>query len=214
MNPFLGSLWSGRPAPTGPQGPERVDDRSLDARQTVRADRSRSRRGRRPDHEDVSRRHAYLQVIGGRAFFVDLGSRTGVACDDEPQRTAGCVLIRNWASAHSASKASAAESSTARPARMEATSSIRSRAQLQGRPSARCHPPVSGSIGVANPPATDAGGVGEGLQASARRARPVRLPLQPGPHEPGIGPSTWAAGTASPSTQHRWMPLDLEKEMS
>jgi pSer/pThr/pTyr-binding forkhead associated (FHA) protein len=30
------------------------------------------------DHDDVSRRHAYFQVITGRVFFVDLGSRTGI----------------------------------------------------------------------------------------------------------------------------------------
>lgn len=30
------------------------------------------------DGHDVGKRHAYLQVIGGRLFFVDLGSRTGV----------------------------------------------------------------------------------------------------------------------------------------
>jgi pSer/pThr/pTyr-binding forkhead associated (FHA) protein len=31
------------------------------------------------DHDEVSRRHAYLQVIDGRFFFVDLESRTGTA---------------------------------------------------------------------------------------------------------------------------------------
>jgi hypothetical protein len=30
------------------------------------------------DHEAVSKRHAYLQVVRGRIFCVDLGSRTGV----------------------------------------------------------------------------------------------------------------------------------------
>jgi len=33
------------------------------------------------DHEAVSRRHAYVQVIGGRVFVVDLGSRSGTICD-------------------------------------------------------------------------------------------------------------------------------------
>lgn len=33
------------------------------------------------DDERVSRRHAYLQVIGGRVLFVDLDSRTGTALD-------------------------------------------------------------------------------------------------------------------------------------
>src|SRR4051794_29682552 len=29
-------------------------------------------------HGDVSRKHAYLQVLGGRLWCVDLGSRTGI----------------------------------------------------------------------------------------------------------------------------------------
>jgi pSer/pThr/pTyr-binding forkhead associated (FHA) protein len=32
----------------------------------------------RIDHSDVSKRHAYLQMIGGHLFFVDLDSRTGI----------------------------------------------------------------------------------------------------------------------------------------
>jgi pSer/pThr/pTyr-binding forkhead associated (FHA) protein len=32
----------------------------------------------------VSQRHAYLQVLGGRAFCVDLGSRAGLTWDDQP----------------------------------------------------------------------------------------------------------------------------------
>ena len=31
------------------------------------------------DHEDVSRRHVYLQMIEGRAFWIDLESRTGLS---------------------------------------------------------------------------------------------------------------------------------------
>jgi pSer/pThr/pTyr-binding forkhead associated (FHA) protein len=42
-----------------------------------------------PD-EQVSRRHAYLQVVAGGLFCVDLGSRTGVLWDGEA-RTAGWV---------------------------------------------------------------------------------------------------------------------------
>ncbi len=38
------------------------------------------------DHVDVSRRHAYLQVIDGRAFWIDLESRTGTRGEREPQR--------------------------------------------------------------------------------------------------------------------------------
>ena len=34
------------------------------------------------DHWRVSRRHAYLQVVMGRMFCIDLGSRTGTAWDD------------------------------------------------------------------------------------------------------------------------------------
>jgi pSer/pThr/pTyr-binding forkhead associated (FHA) protein len=32
------------------------------------------------DDKQVSQRHAYVQVIGGRLFCVDLGSRTGICC--------------------------------------------------------------------------------------------------------------------------------------
>lgn len=32
----------------------------------------------------VSQRHVYVQLIGGRAFCVDLGSRTGIRCDGRP----------------------------------------------------------------------------------------------------------------------------------
>jgi pSer/pThr/pTyr-binding forkhead associated (FHA) protein len=35
---------------------------------------------------DVSRRHAYLQVIAGGVFWADLGSRTGVRCNGEERR--------------------------------------------------------------------------------------------------------------------------------
>lgn len=34
------------------------------------------------DHAGVSRRHAYLQVVGGRPFFVDLGSPLGIRAGD------------------------------------------------------------------------------------------------------------------------------------
>lgn len=42
------------------------------------------------DHEQVNVRHAYLQVIAGRVFCVDLGSRTGIAWEKGPERS-GCV---------------------------------------------------------------------------------------------------------------------------
>jgi pSer/pThr/pTyr-binding forkhead associated (FHA) protein len=35
------------------------------------------------DHPDVSKRHAYVQVIAGRLFFTDLESRTGIRCEGE-----------------------------------------------------------------------------------------------------------------------------------
>jgi pSer/pThr/pTyr-binding forkhead associated (FHA) protein len=38
------------------------------------------------DHEDVSRRHVYLQVVDGRVFWVDLESRTGTRGERESQR--------------------------------------------------------------------------------------------------------------------------------
>src|SRR4051794_22134693 len=39
------------------------------------------------DHWQVSRRHAYLQLIAGRPFCVDLGSRTGTHWEDGPRRS-------------------------------------------------------------------------------------------------------------------------------
>jgi pSer/pThr/pTyr-binding forkhead associated (FHA) protein len=39
------------------------------------------------DHPAVSRRHAYLQVIGGHVFCLDLHSRTGVLWDGQPRRS-------------------------------------------------------------------------------------------------------------------------------
>jgi len=38
------------------------------------------------DHWQVSRRHAYLQLLGGRYFCVDLGSRTGTHGGDSTER--------------------------------------------------------------------------------------------------------------------------------
>jgi pSer/pThr/pTyr-binding forkhead associated (FHA) protein len=42
------------------------------------------------DHPDVSRRHAYLQVVAGRPFLIDLASRAGVYWGDE-RRSSGWV---------------------------------------------------------------------------------------------------------------------------
>ena len=39
------------------------------------------------DHSQVSRRHVYLQVIEGRAFWVDLESRTGTRSETESQKS-------------------------------------------------------------------------------------------------------------------------------
>jgi pSer/pThr/pTyr-binding forkhead associated (FHA) protein len=41
------------------------------------------------DHPDVSRRHAYLQLIDGHLFCFDLGSRTGIQWDDGGTTRAG-----------------------------------------------------------------------------------------------------------------------------
>jgi pSer/pThr/pTyr-binding forkhead associated (FHA) protein len=38
------------------------------------------------DHTRVSRRHAYLQIVNGRAFWVDLDSRSGTQGDGQSQR--------------------------------------------------------------------------------------------------------------------------------
>jgi pSer/pThr/pTyr-binding forkhead associated (FHA) protein len=43
--------------------------------------------------EDVSRRHAYLQAIGGRLFAIDLQSRTGIHTAKGPRRA--CWLVRS-----------------------------------------------------------------------------------------------------------------------
>jgi pSer/pThr/pTyr-binding forkhead associated (FHA) protein len=43
-------------------------------------------------HKDVSRRHVYLQVIGGRVFCVDLGSRSGTRMKAEGKPTASFWL--------------------------------------------------------------------------------------------------------------------------
>jgi pSer/pThr/pTyr-binding forkhead associated (FHA) protein len=39
------------------------------------------------DHPEVARRHAYFQVVDGRLFAVDLGSRTGLRWDGVPRRS-------------------------------------------------------------------------------------------------------------------------------
>src|SRR5262249_4734937 len=43
------------------------------------------------DHDAVSRRHTYLQVIDGRVFFVDLDSRTGTAVEGASAAESGWV---------------------------------------------------------------------------------------------------------------------------
>ena len=39
------------------------------------------------DHDEVSRRHAYLQVVAGRVFFTDLESRMGIQWENGSRRT-------------------------------------------------------------------------------------------------------------------------------
>jgi pSer/pThr/pTyr-binding forkhead associated (FHA) protein len=39
------------------------------------------------NHARVSQRHAYVQVVDGRAFWVDLDSRTGTQSDGQPQKS-------------------------------------------------------------------------------------------------------------------------------
>ena len=39
------------------------------------------------DHDQVSRRHAYLQIVGGRVFFMDLESRLGTHWESGPRRS-------------------------------------------------------------------------------------------------------------------------------
>jgi pSer/pThr/pTyr-binding forkhead associated (FHA) protein len=81
MDPFLSSC--------GADGPLRLDVTGPGPRQSVRCvfEQPCVMVGRdggndlRLDHENVSRRHAYLQLLGGRLFCVDLGSRTGLWWD-------------------------------------------------------------------------------------------------------------------------------------
>jgi pSer/pThr/pTyr-binding forkhead associated (FHA) protein len=44
------------------------------------------------DHEDVSRRHAYLQVHDGRVFWLDLHSRTGIRAGSKIEKS-GCLDV-------------------------------------------------------------------------------------------------------------------------
>jgi pSer/pThr/pTyr-binding forkhead associated (FHA) protein len=39
------------------------------------------------DHGQISQRHAYVQVLAGRAFCIDLGSRTGISWESGPKRS-------------------------------------------------------------------------------------------------------------------------------
>src|SRR5262245_39511909 len=43
-------------------------------------------------HEEVSRRHVYLQVLGGFVFYVDLQSRTGTRGEDGVQANNGWLF--------------------------------------------------------------------------------------------------------------------------
>jgi pSer/pThr/pTyr-binding forkhead associated (FHA) protein len=78
MDEFLDSCGAG--------GPLRIDVTGPGPRQSVRCvfEQPCVMIGRDPgndlrlDHDQVSRRHAYLQILGGRIFCIDLGSRTGL----------------------------------------------------------------------------------------------------------------------------------------
>jgi pSer/pThr/pTyr-binding forkhead associated (FHA) protein len=78
MEDFLGSCGAG--------GPLRIDVTGPGPRQSVRCvfEQPCVMIGRdlgndlRLDHDQVSRRHAYLQLLAGRLFCIDLGSRTGL----------------------------------------------------------------------------------------------------------------------------------------
>lgn len=73
-------------ASCGAEGPLRLDVTGPNPRQSVRCvfEQPCVLIGREPgndlrlDHDQVSRRHAYVQVMAGRTFCVDLGSRTGL----------------------------------------------------------------------------------------------------------------------------------------
>jgi hypothetical protein len=76
--------------------------------------------GRRPDsdllldHWQVSRRHAYLQLIEGRYFCVDLGSRTGTHGGDASERFGWLERARALRSGHSWSSRSGRDGPLAR----------------------------------------------------------------------------------------------------
>jgi pSer/pThr/pTyr-binding forkhead associated (FHA) protein len=78
MDDFLGSCGAG--------GPLRIDVTGPGPRQSVRCvfEQPCVMIGRdlgndlRLDHDQVSRRHSYLQLLAGRLFCIDLGSRTGL----------------------------------------------------------------------------------------------------------------------------------------
>ena len=75
------------------------------------------------DHDEVSRRHAYLQVVSGRIFFTDLESRLGTQREGEPRRTGWLdeeqsIGIGPYSIHHTANgqNGSASDSAHARPA--------------------------------------------------------------------------------------------------
>src|SRR5207253_5334206 len=77
------------------------------------------------DHDEVSRRHAYLQVVAGRVFFTDLESRMGIQWENGSRRTGwldeqetiriGPYAIRHNTNGQNGSAAGEADSGSAAP---------------------------------------------------------------------------------------------------
>jgi hypothetical protein len=139
------------------------------------------------DHGQVSRRHAYLQLIGGRLFCVDLGSRTGT------------TLASGGAGSGWVERASPIEIG---PMSLRLREGDRDRADPAGEPSPltrpylRRHPLPGARLEIASgkkPPTSWRIGralvlIGRlaALQAAAHEPRLVAVLLQPDPHPAGV----------------------------
>src|SRR5262245_721407 len=78
MDDFLGSCGAGCPLRIDVTGPSpRQSVRCVFEQPCVMIGRDAGN-DLRLDHDQVSRRHAYLQLLAGRLFCIDLGSRTGL----------------------------------------------------------------------------------------------------------------------------------------
>ena len=124
------------------------------------------------DHWQVSRRHAYLQLIEGRYYCVDLGSRTGTHGGDATERS-------GWLER---GRAIQIGPFTVRPEWPDRAA--RRPRPLPGRDLGAAGPGDRPG-GLADGPAPGPGRPVAGLQDPDRRARRLEVPLQPGPDPDG-----------------------------